>query len=154
MSSAHTTVLREALVSASMQGWRLAINSISEGFMVPKRQIINEYDTSGRNGVHKIIEVIDPRWQSFGLFVPGGFDLLGWQTIIITPDMVGAKLAVFTAVDAKTKGYADLSDEQKNFAGLILNAGGLPYRADLDEDERIKFTLLSRGGLASGKLEI
>lgn len=154
MSSAHTTVLREALVSASMRGWRLSINSIAEGYMIPKRQVVNEYDTSGRNGVHKIIEVIDPRWQSFGLFVPGGFDLLGWQTIIITPDMVGAKLAVFTAVDAKTKSYADLSDEQKNFAGLVLNAGGLPYRADLDEDERVRLTLLSRAGLASGKLEI
>lgn len=122
--------------------------------MIPKRQIVNEYDTSGRNGVHHVIEVIDPRWQSFGLFVPGGFDLLGWQSITITPEMVGAKLAVFTAIDAKTKGYSDLSDEQKNFASLVLSAGGLPYRADLDEDERIKFTLLSRGGLASGKLEI
>jgi len=116
-------------MDASAMGWRLSINSIAEGYMIPKRQIINEYDTSGRNGAHHIIEVIDPRWQSFGLFSPGGFDCLGWQTVTITPDMIGERVAVFTAIDAKTDAYNKLSDKQQNFARLVLDAGGRPYIA-------------------------
>lgn len=55
---------------------------------------------------------------------PGSSDLIGWTTIEITPEMLGKKIAVFTAVEIKTeKGI--VSADQKNFLENVKNAGGL-----------------------------
>lgn len=42
------------------------------------------------------------RWIKFGL-VKGSSDLIGWTRVEIMPDMVGKTVAVFTAVEIKTK---------------------------------------------------
>lgn len=56
--------------------------------------------------------------------MPEGFpDLAGWTEIEITPDMIGRKIAVFTAVEVKT-GKLKLSDKQNKFKELILKMGG------------------------------
>jgi len=49
-------------------------------------------------------------------------DLCGWETIKITPDMVGQKIAVFKGVEVKATGK--LSDDQERFRDLILKMGG------------------------------
>lgn len=57
--------------------------------------------------------------------MPGGWpDLSGWTEIIITPEMVGKKVAVFTAVEVKT-GQLKLSGEQNKFKDLIERMGGI-----------------------------
>lgn len=62
--------------------------------------------------------------------VPAGWpDLIGWETIEITPDMVGEKIAVFCAEEIKATG--DLSNQQNNVKKLILNMGGI-YRVIRD----------------------
>ena len=38
--------------------------------------------------------------------VKGGSDLIGWSPLVITPDMVGKSVAMFTAVEVKTQGRA------------------------------------------------
>lgn len=58
--------------------------------------------------------------------LPAGWpDLLGLETIEITPDMVGKKIGIFCAEEIKATG--DLSDQQKKVKKLILNMGGI-YR--------------------------
>lgn len=58
----------------------------------------------------------------YGL-VTGSSDLIGWQTVTITPDMVGKQVAVFVALEVKTiKGRA--TDEQKNFINVVNASGG------------------------------
>lgn len=64
-----------------------------------------------------------PRFVEFGL-CKGSSDLIGWTEITITPDMVGKRIAVFTAVEVKTK-TGRVSDEQKNFIKNVNNAGGI-----------------------------
>ena len=64
-----------------------------------------------------------PRLINFGL-KKGSSDLIGWTTIEITPDMVGQKVAVFTAVELKTKNDTS-SPEQRNFVEQVHKAGGL-----------------------------
>ena len=55
---------------------------------------------------------------------PAGFpDMIGWQTIEITADMVGQKVAVFTAVEAKT-GRLQLSKFQRLFRDALVRMGG------------------------------
>lgn len=54
----------------------------------------------------------------------GSSDLIGWTTKTITPEMVGKKVAIFTAIEVKTsKGKP--TDEQKNFIQQVRNNGGI-----------------------------
>lgn len=56
----------------------------------------------------------------------GTCDFIGWKTIIVTPDMVGRKIAVFTAVEGKTPDGV-LTDEQKHFIHMVRLAGGFAF---------------------------
>lgn len=53
----------------------------------------------------------------------GSSDLIGWTVVEVTPEMVGKRLAVFTAVECKSeRGRA--TDEQLNFVEQVRKAGG------------------------------
>ncbi len=56
--------------------------------------------------------------------MPEGWpDITGWETVTITPDMVGQKIAIFSVVEVKT-GRLKLSDKQNKFKSLIEKMGG------------------------------
>jgi VRR-NUC domain len=55
---------------------------------------------------------------------PGSSDLIGWTMVEITPGMVGRTIAVFTAIEAKTKNVR-LSDKQINFLKRVKESGGI-----------------------------
>lgn len=126
MSTDHTAVLSAALLEASRRGWRLSPNQVGMGFA---GTVLREYDVSGSTGPRHVVEMVNPRRIRYGLFNPGGLDAIGWQTVEITPEMVGARVAVFTAIDAKTAGYPTLSERQRNFIRQVTQAGGLCYVA-------------------------
>ena len=73
-----------------------------------------------RNNTGALLDM-QGRLVKFGL-CKGSSDLIGFRSITITPDMVGQKIAVFTAIEVKDKGKATV--EQKNFINIINNAGG------------------------------
>lgn len=57
--------------------------------------------------------------------MPEGFpDLCGWTEIEVTPEMVGRRVAVFTAVEVKT-GKQTLRKEQRRFKEIIERMGGI-----------------------------
>lgn len=59
----------------------------------------------------------------FGL-CKGSSDLIGLRSVLITPDMVGTRVAVFIACEVKAhNGRATV--EQTNFLRTILEAGGI-----------------------------
>jgi hypothetical protein len=118
MAGSHEAVLTLALVEATKRGWRLFKNAIGLGFV---GRVSEEYESTAGH----VVELIGARRVKFGVCNPGGFDALGWQTVRVTPDMVGMRLAVFVAVDAKTQGYPDMSSDQKNFAREVVKAGGV-----------------------------
>jgi hypothetical protein len=63
----------------------------------------------------------------------GSSDLIGWTERVITPDMVGKRVAVFTAVEIKTaRGRATV--EQLNFIERVRQAGGIAGIARSPED--------------------
>ena len=66
--------------------------------------------------------VENPRYCRFGL-IEGSSDLIGWTPVRITADMVGKTVAVFTAVETKTK-YKKATTEQENFIHEVNRAGG------------------------------
>jgi hypothetical protein len=54
----------------------------------------------------------------------GSSDLVGWHSVTITPDMVGSKVAIFLALEAKTA-IGKASAKQINFLHVVRDAGGI-----------------------------
>lgn len=53
----------------------------------------------------------------------GFSDLVGFTMVEITPDMVGKKVAVFTAIETKTTTNGATAD-QRQFIDMVLRSGG------------------------------
>lgn len=66
---------------------------------------------------------IGGRYITYGLGV-GSSDGVGWRSIIITPDMVGMKLAQFLAAEVKLPGKKPTEMQQK-FIDRVNEAGGI-----------------------------
>lgn len=75
-------------------------------------------------------ELKDGRWLVSGLCV-GGSDLIGWTSIQITPEMIGKRLAVFTAIEVKSPLASgkkkEPSAEQSRFLQAVQSAGGVAF---------------------------
>lgn len=84
-----------------------------------------------RNNVG-LFKTIDGRTVKTGL-CKGSSDLIGWTEITITKDMVGAKIAAFTAIETKTK-TGRLTKEQRNFLRVVEEAGGVGIVARSGDD--------------------
>lgn len=74
-------------------------------------------------------------WIRYGVVNPGGSDLIGWTSTEITSDMVGKKVAVFTAVEVKSKGL-HLTIEQERFLAVVRDAGGIARLETEGDDAR------------------
>ena len=69
-------------------------------------------------------------------------DWIGWYQVTITPDMVGKRLAIFTAIDAKKLGFkrkacypiGTREYGQDKFARRVIAAGGIAGFATNAED--------------------
>lgn len=65
------------------------------------------------------------RWVQFGLCT-GSSDLIGWNPVTITQDMVGKTIAQFLAIEVKGQN-GKLTLEQQQFIDLVNNNGGLSF---------------------------
>lgn len=63
----------------------------------------------------------------------GSSDLIGWKSVLVTPDMVGKTIAVFLAVEVKT-GSGRATKEQLNFIDQVRKAGGIAGIARTPEE--------------------
>lgn len=78
----------------------------------------------------------DGRVISSGL-CKGSADLVGWQTVTITPEMVGQQVAVFLSVEVKGE-RTRVTPEQQNWAAVVKKCGGKAVIArSLEEAEKI-----------------
>lgn len=61
----------------------------------------------------------------YGIHNPGGSDLLGFVSVVITPDMVGQTVAIFTAIECKDIGKHVLpGSDQEKFLNIVRRGGG------------------------------
>jgi hypothetical protein len=67
--------------------------------------------------------VINPGIVHYGL-LKGSADFIGWNTQVVTPDMVGKKIAVFQSIEIKTAKDC-LSKEQRAWNRAVRKAGGI-----------------------------
>lgn len=84
-----------------------------------------------RNNVGKA-KTSDGRYIVYGLHVGSG-DLVGWQTVTITPDMVGQKFARFLSVEVKTPS-GRIRHEQYVWQNNVNAAGGVAVIARSVDD--------------------
>lgn len=106
-------------MAATNLGARLFRNNTGTGWVGKTTSVTragNYYCEAG----DKIVR--DARPLDAGL-CKGSADLIGWMSIEITPEMVGQRIAVFTAIEAKT-GRTRTSTEQANFIQQVQKAGG------------------------------
>lgn len=59
----------------------------------------------------------------FGL-CKGSSDLIGWKSVEITSDMIGKRVAIFTALEVKKPGKKPDKD-QRNFIAVVAKHGGI-----------------------------
>lgn len=71
-------------------------------------------------GTKNCILLVNPR--RFVAMFEGFPDVFGWDTVEITPDMVGQRVAVFVGDELKATGR--LSALQKKFGDLLTRMGG------------------------------
>lgn len=63
----------------------------------------------------------------------GTSDLIGWTPVVVTQDMVGATIGVFTAIETKKTKGGKTSDDQLNFIEQVRRAGGIAGVANSPE---------------------
>jgi hypothetical protein len=91
-----------------------------------------KYTRLFRNNVGKLETKYGGR-VNFGLF-KGSSDNIGFDSIIVTPDMVGKRIAIFKAVESKTP-EGKLKPDQENFLNKIKIYGGI---AEVNQPEKEK----------------
>ena len=62
--------------------------------------------------------------RPFRAGIEGMHDLIGWQSVVITPEMVGMKLAIFASLEVKGAGGRPRK-MQVVFKDNVIKAGGL-----------------------------
>ena len=97
----------------------------------------------GPKGVSRLtdgsVHIKAARSIALGLSMPNGdpevgaCDLPGWTTVVITPEMVGSKLAVFTSIECKASKGGRVSPEQQNWCDQVQKAGGIAGIANSPE---------------------
>ena len=76
-----------------------------------------------RNNVGSWFDRSRNRRISYGLRV-GSSDLIGWHSLVVTPEMVGRRVAVFTSIEVKTP-TGSRSPEQRRWLSQVEAAGGI-----------------------------
>ena len=76
-----------------------------------------------RNQVGQLPDPRTGRPVQFGL-ARGSADLIGWRTLVITPEMVGQRIAVFTSIEVKTP-TGRVRSEQQAWLACVQESGGI-----------------------------
>lgn len=105
----EAALLRRLLIAGSARGARLFRNQVGH------------YVIAHPNCLHC---QRDGRRISSGMAV-GSPDLVGWQSVTITPDMVGRTVALFVGVEAKRPGGGVVSEDQRRFLTALEQAGAI-----------------------------
>jgi hypothetical protein len=106
-------LINEILLRASERGARLFRQNTGRGWVGRLIRHMGANDTT--------VTLADARPLIAGLCV-GSSDIIGWTPVVITQEMVGRTVGVFTAFEAKTQGVAT-TKEQRSFIGAAHKAG-------------------------------
>lgn len=78
-------------------------------------------------------KMADGSWVRYGVGGNGAADLLGFKSVVITPEMVGQKVAVFLSIEVKSKTGRPRAD-QLLWRDLVRRFGGIAGVARTPEE--------------------
>lgn len=87
-----------------------------------------------RNAVGGVCDQRTGNWIRYGL-CEGSSDLIGWQSVTITPEMVGRRVAVFVALECKSE-TGRVTPEQERFIAAVNLSGGIGAVVRSDTEAR------------------
>jgi len=114
-------LLKKFLLEYSRLGLRLFRNNVGKPWSGKRIGPFKETKTITVNKGDVLLKNARPFHAGL---VKGSSDLIGWSTMLITPHMVGKKVAVFTACEVKTKNMKP-TKEQTAFVRAVNNQGGI-----------------------------
>jgi len=115
---AEADEMRRLMKEATRLGARLFRQQVGMGWIGKSFRIERKKMASVDAG-----DVIVKSARPFHTGFPGWSDTGGWTPVVVTPEMVGTTIAVYTAVEIKAK--SSLSAEQRAFLTAVKNAGGI-----------------------------
>ncbi len=110
---------------------RLFRNNVGQGWVGKSRRI----EQTGMAWLKKGDVVVSGARPLHAGLCEGSSDLIGWRTITITPDMVGQRVAVFTAIEVKSE-RGRPTPEQRAFVAAVRAMGGRAGVAWSEQDAR------------------
>jgi hypothetical protein len=116
---AEMPILRRIMLACSRGAARLFRVNTGTGWV---GEVVNRWTQVEDGRTVRYITIRQPRPLRAGL-VTGGADTMGWRSVVITPDMVGRRVAVFTAIEVKDNGR--LTADQRTFLTNVHQAGGI-----------------------------
>ena len=134
MAKLETNIVNAIMKSVSPHGVRLFRNVRGNFYTIDSvRALISAVLSMNKLSIKVAIQNL--RQLAAGLLAPGASDLIGFTPVVITQDMVGQKIAVFSAVECKTE-TGRASPEQLHFCDFIRKSGGFAGIARSPEDAR------------------
>jgi len=127
----ETNLMKRCLKAASSASCKLFRNNVGK-LWAGKPDYIRKNGSYFCNAGDVIVR--KARRFHAGLHIGSG-DAIGWKEVVITPDMIGKKVAVFVSLEIKTaKGKP--SAEQMAFIKAVKSAGGIAGIARSEDDAR------------------
>lgn len=115
-----TPFLNRILVAVSRGPVRMFRNSVGRGWVGSSKRFDKRETITVQPGD---VLIRNARALHAGLCAGSG-DLVGWVSVVVTPDMVGRKLAVFASAEAK-QGTGRLEPDQVAWRDTVRMAGGI-----------------------------
>lgn len=126
----ETTLMHRIMLALTNAGARVFRNNVGTGWAGSAHVCRGRPETVTLNPGDVLVRKARP--LRAGLCV-GSSDIIGWRAVVVTPDMVGRSVAIFTAVEVKSQSGA-LTTEQQRFLGAVEQAGGIAIEArDADQ---------------------
>ena len=120
MSKKEGDVVNDIRLAASAHNLILFRNNVGKSVIGRPIKFIKKSCMVWLN--HGDAVVKSARWIDFGL-MKGSSDLIGLEQVVITPEMVGQTIGIFTGLECKTE-TGNRSPEQETFERVINAAGG------------------------------
>jgi len=127
MALSESAIMRMVMLKMSEIGSRVFRNNVGVGWTGNIRRISN----SGAIHVKPGDIVIENSRPLHSGLCTGSSDLIGWTPLVITSDMVGKTVALFTAAEIKSA-KGKVSSSQKLFIDAVNESGGIGFVARSD----------------------
>jgi hypothetical protein len=119
-NSQETNLVRKIMLELGKKpAFRIFRNNIGKCWIGASKKFTHPQTVNVKAGD---VLVQQARYFDAGLCV-GSSDLIGWESVTITPEMVGKQVAIFTAIEVKLPS-GRVQENQINFLEVVNKMGG------------------------------